>query len=222
MGCFSVLALIILTVVITVAGTLWAINSSWLNGKFKPVQLSESEQATLSEKLSALGTFDNSVNEDKPADTSLTIEQSATQQDLQPEVYSEDDSKRLIELTERELNSLLAENTDLAEQVVVDLTEDLASVKLLIDMDPDFPFIGGKTLKVSSGAELSYTDNRPSVILRGVSVWGVPIPNSWLGQLKNIDLVEKFGDNDGFWKSFAEGIEDIQIEDGKLLLKLAE
>ena len=105
---------------------------------------------------------------------------------------------------------------------MIDLTDNLASVKLLVDLDPDFPFLGGKTLKVSSGTELSYTDNRPVVVMKGVSVWGVPIPNAWLGGLKNIDLVKEFGSSEGFWKSFAEGIEDIRVEDGKLLIQLAE
>ena len=58
--------------------------------------------------------------------------------------------------------------------------------------------------------------------MKGVSVWGVPIPNAWLGGLKNIDLVKEFGSSEGFWKSFAEGIEDIRVEDGKLLIQLAE
>jgi len=84
---------------------------------------------------------------------------------LTPEVYMEDDSKRRIELTERELNSLLAKNTDLAEQLLVDLSDDRASKKLLIDIDPDFPFFGGKTLKVSGGTEVSYLNDSPVVIM---------------------------------------------------------
>jgi len=60
------------------------------------------------------------------------------------------------------------------------------------------------------------------VVLQGVSVWGVPMPNAWLGGLKNIDLIEEFGAADGFWSAFADGIDDIRVEDGKLLLQLAE
>lgn len=222
LGCLPIFGLLILTVIITVAGTVWAINSPWLNSKFKPVELSESEQLDLSQKLEAIGDFGVTPEEDKPANTEFRTDIGNTTEALQPEVYAEDQSKRRIELTERELNALLAENTDLAEQVVVALTDNTASVKLLVDLDPDFPFIGGKTLKVSSGTELSYANNQPSVVMRGVSVWGVPIPNAWLGGLKNVDLIEQFGASDGFWKSFADGIEDIRIENGKLLIQLAE
>ena len=141
---------------------------------------------------------------------------------IQPEAYTEDASKRRIELTERELNALLANNIDLAEQLVVDLADNTASVKLLVDVDPDFPFFGGKTLKVSGAVDPSYVNGRPVIVLRGVSVWGVPVPNAWLGGLKNIDLISEFGGSDGFWKAFAEGIENLKVEDGKLLIQLAE
>lgn len=223
LGCFPIIGLMLLTIVITIGATLWAINSQWFSKGFKPVELSSSEEAVLSRKLDALSAFDISPDEDTEESSVFTLDNNETGIDnMQPEVYSEDDSKRRIELTERELNALLAEKTDLAEQIVIDLTDNLASVKLLVDLDPDFPFLGGKTLKVSSGTELSYSANRPVVVMKGVSVWGVPIPNAWLGGLKNIDLVKEFGAGDGFWKSFADGIEDIRVEDGKLLIQLAE
>jgi hypothetical protein len=28
---------------------------------------------------------------------------------------------------------------------------------------------------------------------------GVPIPNAWLGNLKNVELAQEFSGNDGFW-----------------------
>ena len=78
----------------------------------------------------------------------------------------------------------------------------------MIPVDPDFPFLGGKTLRVKASLELEYSNEKPVVILRGISVMGVPIPNSWLGNLKNLDLVERFGGGPGFWKSFADGVID--------------
>jgi len=142
--------------------------------------------------------------------------------ELTPEIYTENPEKRTISLSEKELNALLANNTNLAQRLVIDLAPGLASAKLLVHLDPDFPFLGGKTVKVSAGTELSFKNDQPIVILKGVSVWGVPIPNAWLGDLKNIDLVDKFSAQDGFWKSFADGIEDIHIDDGELLIKLKE
>ena len=62
---------------------------------------------------------------------------------------------------------------------------------------------------------------RPVVALEGISIMGVPIPNAWLGNLKNVDLVGEFGDQ-GFWKKFADGVDDIQVRDGELYIKLRE
>ncbi len=233
LGCLSIIGLMLLTVVLTIGGTLWAINSQWFTKDFKPVELSEVEEKELSAKLNAIGSFNATPETDKLESSTIFITndeqatparntENETGNAIQPEIYTEDHGKRRIELTERELNAMLAKNTDLAEQVVIDLSNNMASIKLLVDLDPDLPFLGGKTLKVSSGTELSYARDRPVVVMKGVSVWGVPIPNPWLGGLKNVDLVSEFGAADGFWKSFADGIEDIRVEDGKLLIQLAE
>jgi len=82
--------------------------------------------------------------------------------------------------------------------------------------------LGGKTIRVTAGLELDYRNRNPVVILRGVSVMGVPLPNAWLGNLKNVDLVREFGGTAGFWQSFSAGIETIAIEDGRLLIELKE
>jgi hypothetical protein len=93
---------------------------------------------------------------------------------------------------------------------------------LLIPIDPDFPIMGGKTLRVRAGAELAYRNNKPVVALKGISVMGVPIPNAWLGGIKNIDLMQEFGGEPGFWQSLGEGVESIQVRDGELYVKLKE
>lgn len=131
-------------------------------------------------------------------------------------------AKREITFSEKELNAMLAKNTDLADKAAIDLADNLASVKMIIPLDPDFPILGGKTLKANAGAELAYANGRPIIILKGVSVWGVPIPNAWLGNLKNVDLVKEFGGDEGFWKSFSDGVENIKVEDGQLKIKLKE
>jgi len=200
------------------------------------VELSNKEELTLQQKLDALSsTTDSSrssqaaqdlVATDKPLPDSPGADDNkpttAENNELKPELYTEDDSKRRIELTQRELNALLAKNTDLAENIVVHLSENTASVRVLADIDPDFPFFGGKKFKASGAARLSYENGRPVIVVKGVSIWGVPISNSWLGGYKNIDLVSEFGGTEGFWKSLADGIKDIKVEDGRLFIQLAE
>jgi hypothetical protein len=125
-------------------------------------------------------------------------------------------------MSERELNAVIASNPDLAKRFALDLSSNLASAKMLIPLDPGLPVMGGKTLRVNAGLELAYANERPIVKLRGVSIMGVPLPNAWLGNLKNVDLVEQFGDEPGFWRAFSDGVALIEIEDGQLHIKLKE
>lgn len=120
------------------------------------------------------------------------------------------------------MNALLASNADLARRFAVDLSANLASAKILIPVDPDMPILGGKTIRVSAGLELNYRDKQPVVIVRGVSVMGVPVPNAWLGNLKNVDLVQQFGGSPGIWQGFAQGVDNIEIDDGALSISLKE
>lgn len=219
-GCLTIGLIIVCVALLTSGLTIWMAKTVLFPTNFTPVQLNAQEEKVLDSKLRALsaplkGRRDTggrqqgaSPSTGKPADT------------LEPERYSEDDAKREIRFTERELNGLLAKNTQLADKLAIDLSDDLASAKLLVPLDPQFPMLGGKTLKVTAGLELRYSGTKPVVILRGVSIWGVPLPNAWMGGLKNIDLVKEFGAESGFWRTFSAGVETIGIEDGRLTLKL--
>jgi len=96
------------------------------------------------------------------------------------------------------------------------------SARLLVPVDPDFPVFGGKILRVKAGLELAYRHQRPVVKIRGVSIMGVPVPTAWLGGLKNVDLVKEFDHDQGFWHTFAAGVESITIREGELHIKLKE
>jgi len=116
----------------------------------------------------------------------------------------------------------MAKNTDLAKRIAIDLSDDLISAKILVPMDEDFPVFGGKTLRARTGIEFSYENERPVVKLKGVTIMGVPIPNVWLGGLKNIDLVREFGSDEGFWKAFSDGVAAVKVEEGRLRVRLKE
>ncbi len=208
------------TIVLTAAVTYWAVRTYIYAKDFEPVVLNQNEQRQLDNKLLALGY--------QPEPTSAKAQQQRDQNEfdssgrLKPQKYSEESGERDLSFSEKELNSLLASNTDMAKKLAIDLSQDLVSVRLLVPVDRDFPLLGGKTLRLSTGVEMSYKDGRPRVVLKGVTVMGVPIPNAWLGDLKNIDLISEFGDEQGFWKSFAAGVDDIHVEDGELKVKLKE
>ena len=243
---------IVLAVVLVTAGiTFWVARTYLWPADFEPVLLSAREQTRLDSKLRALGidpppppavsargdridgggrdgtsVLSRVSRRDESAEPSLreraTDAKESAAEWLRPEPYSEDPSKREIGISERELNSLLAHNTDLARRLAIDLSDDLASARLLVPIDPDFPIMGGRTLRVAAGLELKYGSGRPVVIVRGVSLMGVPIPNAWLGGLKNVDLVREFGGGPGVWQTFADGVDFVEIRDGELQIKLKE
>ncbi|HOE96102.1 MAG TPA: arginine N-succinyltransferase [Candidatus Sumerlaeota bacterium] len=199
--------IVILMLLLTAGVAAWPVGRYLFRKSFDPVQLRPREDETLERKLRAIGY--------QPADRE-------GDQPLEPEPYREDDALRVVSFSERELNALLAKNTDLARRLAIDLSDDLVSAKLIVPLDEDLPVLGGKTLRVSAGVELAFRERRPVVILKGVSLMGVPLPNAWLGNLKNIDLVREFGDEAGFWKTFADGVDAIDVEDGRLVVKLKE
>ena len=211
-GCLRTLGIILVTVIISVVATVFVVNYYLFPRKFDSVELSQREEIMLNNKLKQFGL---------PTLPSVDVKNTSTGS-LEPEPYTEKGAKREVSFSEKELNALLAKNTDLSDKLAIDLADNLASAKIIIPLDPDFPVFGGKTLKVNAGAELAYANGRPIVILKGVSVWGVPIPNAWLGNLKNVDLVNEFGGDEGFWKTFADGIENIHVVEGELKIKLLE
>ena len=209
-GCLKTLAIILLTMIVSVTLTFWVLTRFIFPSQFTPVELSQNEQVVLDQKLDLFSGWGQSAADPESDDAGV-----------QPEKYSEQSADRRISLSERELNAMLANNTDLAQRLTIDLSRNLASGMLLIPLDPDFPIMGGKTLKLTAGLELAYRNSRPIVILKGVSVMGVPVPNAWLGGLKNVDLISEFGDA-GFWKAFADGVEMVTVEDGQLVIELKE
>ena len=202
--------IVVITIFITASVGYWLVTSYLFPTAFTPVVLNEKDQQRLDQKLERLG-----IGAGGNTGTS-------TQKTLEPEAYSEIGASRDIDFSEKEFNALLAKNTDLASKLAFDFSDNLASAKLLVNLDPDFPVLGGKTLKVTAGMEIKLANGKPSAILKGVSVWGVPIPNAWLGNLKNTDLNKEFGEAGGFWQAINEGVEEIEVQEGKLRIKLKE
>lgn len=166
----------------------------WFNRPIKPVELSNQEVVVVEEKISTLEEVSN------------------------PEEPAYEKGAREIILTERELNGLLNKNTDLGGQLKFSLGTDQVHARIDTDLDPDLPVMGGKKLKARARFLVGMIEGKPSLILDDLTVWGVSVPNDWLAGMKGKDLLsEVFGGGNGLG-----GIEDLQIEPGRLIIKLAE
>jgi hypothetical protein len=216
----QVTLLVLLAIGITAGATIWAMKSLFPS-KFEPVVLNSKEQQVLERKLETFEQFKTDVDR-RGRPSRSTMETEPNTGALIPEAYSEAGASREIRFSEKELNALLANNTDLATRLAIDLSDDLASAKLLVHLDEDFPLLGGNTVKLSAGVELAYATGKPIVKLRGISVWGVPMPNAWMGGIKNVDLIQEFGQEPGFWQAFADGVELIEVRQGHLYIQLKE
>ena len=213
--------IVIGTILLTVAVTFWVLRTYIYAKDFKPVQLDQKEQTVLDTKLRMLGYEPGPDTAVVPASGDGETKET-DQQWLRAERYQEDLAKGTLSFSERELNSLLAKSPDLARRVAMDLSDNMVSARILVPVDPDFPILGGKTLRVSTGLEMAYHSGRPIVILKGVSIMGVPIPNRALGGLQTGELNGELGAEQGFGSSFAQGVADIQVQDGNLSIKLKQ
>lgn len=215
-GCLQILGIAFITLII--AGL---IVGGWVKyniyaSQITPTTLNAKEQKILDSKLAVLQVFSDSSNSDYiPARKSSAVP-------LEPEAYSEKGASHEINLTEKELNSLIANNPDVASRVAIDLADNLISLKLVVPVDDDIIVFGGKTLRLNMGLILNYENDKLVVALKGISMGGIPIPNAWLGYMKNKNLVEEFGGEGGFWDLFSEGVKDIKLREGQLLISLKE
>lgn len=206
-GCMQVLVILLAAVLLAALGTGWWIKRNVYASTFKTTKLSEKEEAVFEEKL---------VRLEAAGGSGAPVREGAAQ----PEAYSEEGANREIRITEKELNAIIDKNPEWADRVAIDIADDLLSVVLLVPVDPDFPLIGGTTARITAGATLRFENDKPVVIVRGISIGGIPLPSAWMGDLKNKDLVQEFGGHGGFWDALSKGVEAIKLEEGNLYLKL--
>ena len=219
----QVLGIVSMVMVVTVIATLLVARAYLFPKPFEPVVLTQVEQQQLEAKLDRLDTT-NSSPRISQTETEISEPESdyAADGTLRPQAYTEDGASREVSFTEREVNAMIATNTDLADKLAIDLADNLVSARMLVPLDQDFPMLGGKVIRLKAGVELAYKEGRPVVKLRGISLMGVPLPNAWLGGMKNIDLVNEFSADEGVWKAFSDGVEAISIAEGRIQVQLKE
>jgi hypothetical protein len=215
-GLLQVMGLVALAVIATALLTAWWVKTYVYASKFTPTVLTAKEQAALDSKLTRL---EATANRDRPGPKER---RHAKRPPLEPKAYSEEGARREISLTEKELNALIANNPEVAQRVAIDLSENLVSVQLVVPMDEEIPILGGKTLRLNLGVVLGFEKESPVVALKGISLGGIPLPNAWLGNLKNRNLVQEFGAEGGFWKLFSDGVAGLKVQEGHILIKLKE
>ena len=183
----------VIAVLVVAIGLIW-----WNNRPIKPVQLTAEEKVVVQQKVEAI----QQVEAEKPAEPTY------------------EKGKKEIVLTERELNGLLNEHTNLGQKLKLELATDAVHARYEADLDPDVPIVGGKKLKARARFIVKTNEGVPSFVLDDFTLWGVSLPNDWLGQLKGKDLLgEILGGGKG---GKIAGIEEMKVSSGELKIKLKE
>ncbi len=187
-------------VLLGVGGLTAASAGFWYNhnfnaSKFEPVQLSLAEQDAVKSKLAV----------------------------LEGEAFPASDPSKTVVLNEREINGFL-ESQGLGETVKVHINRDGVGATLLAPVEQDVPIFGGHTIRVNVAFNTKLDDqHRFALSLAEVKVGGISLPNSWLGGIKGLNLLDeaKMEAHDASaLKAFAAGIKSLHMRSGEMRLVL--
>jgi hypothetical protein len=190
--------LVVTVILLVVAGLfLW-----WQNRPIRAVTLKPAEQAAVDAKIEMLQ--GSAEREDAPVATPAPIYEKGS---------------REILLTERELNGLLNQHTQLGDSLQFELADGAIHARVETDLANDLPLVGGRRLKARARFLVGNDGGRPSLVIDDLTVWGVSLPNDWLAGMKGQDLLgEVLGGESGE----LPGVEEFKVERGKLLIRLKE
>lgn len=190
--------LITLAVILGCAGIAAATTAFWVKhtlypSAMTPVSLTAKEQAAFDNKLEALNN---------------------------PAAAPADDPSRTLVITEREVNAYLAQQ-QLGESVQVKFGEGNVSAAVIITAPDDFPLLPGKKIRVRFTFGTSLTpEHKLALQLDDLSLGGISLPNSWIGDIKGTDLIADNVESDPALQKFLAGIQSLEIRNGTLKLRL--
>jgi hypothetical protein len=183
---------------ITAAATAWWVKRNVYASNFKPVMLTQNEQAV----------FDQKVEQIKSALPPEAASQ-APAAPVDPEI-----AKRTLTVSEKEINAYLAKQ-GLGEQLKVKLSDGNAIAEVIAPVDPSVMFIGGKTFRIQIALAAGMKpDDKFALSIADVSIGGVPIPNAWLGDIKGVNMLAENANTDPVASRFMAGIKEFEIKSG--------
>ena len=174
----------------------------WYNRPIHPVVLTEPEKTAIETKIAAM---------------QAATDEAADAPTAPPEYVP---GEREIAFTDRELNGLLNEHTALGDQVAFEFVPGAVLARVTTTLADDVPILGGRKLRARAKFIIDASTPAPVLALEDLTVWGISIPNDWLGGIKNTNVLgEAFGAPDG---QGIPGVESLVIERGRLVIRLKE
>jgi hypothetical protein len=201
----------LLMIVATVAITIW-----WMQRPIKPVVLSAAEKQVVETKLEQVRSAPATTRDERlsPAPRPDSAPSSTFNRYVA--------GGKELRLTERELNGLLNENTDLGQTVRLELDTDAINAYIAVPIPKDFPVGGGRMFRAKARFRLSLSqDHAPVAMLEDVTVLGLSLPKEWLGGVKGKNLLaDAMGKRSDVptWN----GIKSLRIVPEAIVLEVAE
>ena len=188
---------------------------------FSPVELSRTEKLIINDKIELAGGDAVFVGPEalEANDKPIII------RDAKAEAARIQEDRRTIIFTEKEINAVLHHNTDLAEKLYIDLKSDAVVAKIVYPVEEGVAIVGGKTIRANITVRIFLDESRQlQFTLDDVTVGGIPLPNAWLFDLKDKNLIDLDGrpEGTGILKRIADGIADVKVENGQIRIRLNE
>jgi hypothetical protein len=215
-GCGALLTLMLI-IVASVVVTVW-----WIQRPIKPVVLTPQEKAAVEQKLRAVEDAkappaipNRAVQSSNSADSARTEPNQAQDRPYVP-------GSKVLKLTEREVNGLLNQNTDLGKSVRLEFARDAINAYLAVPIPQDFPVGGGKMFRARGRFRVSLGNGgTPYAILEDVTVFGLSLPKAWLGGLKGENLLsDAMGERNG--SPPLKGVKSLRVEPGALVIEVED
>lgn len=207
LGCGGLIALLLVAILSAVI-TIW-----WLNRPIKPVVLSEKEKQIVEAKLNYLEATPTGKLQSRPP----SDDRPPTELDR---IYLP--GSKELRITEREINGLLNENTDLGKSVRLEFGRDAINAYVATPIPDDVPVMGGKMFRARGRFRLSIGNGgEPYAILEDVTIFGLSLPKDWLGGIKGENLIkDSLRSSNG--APALHGIKSLRVEPGAIVIKVED
>ena len=147
LGTAALVLLLVSVSALTVVAALVAARLWIFPPGIEPVTLDPREQADLDRKI-------------QPLREAAGIPGPAAEPYAELDAHNSRERDRIVYLTERELNAIVAKSPELADKVFFRLSEDMISASLLITFPEDFPVLAARTVRVGTGLRIGQKDGR--------------------------------------------------------------
>lgn len=224
-GCFGLLVLALIAAVVF-----------FYMQRQKNVKLTQQEKIVLEQKFDFLeqkdvgGVFEDAGNvlqfDVPPPGSEAKVDQESAEveneDDFPEEIFGEDDQgRRVLSFTQREINGFLTEHPDFKDTLRMELNDDEVIVRYRATVPEGLPMAGQRVM-FRGRLNLVLNDKEAHASIESLTVGGFSVPDAVIGGIKGENLFEQVFDGKSGYENFKQFVEELEISDDGIHIKLAE